>query len=327
VSKSVLQASIFVFAIFLALEFSLRVMFFGTDALSPAKMNSHVVILDSEFVQPASSTDIYYELKPNVNGLFRGKAFTTNSAGMPDKEYALKKPPGTYRIAVIGSSWTMGTGVAPEHAYQAVLEDKLQAWPTGKHTEVLNFGVEMYGLGEMTATVRHKALAYDPDMIIFAITTITPKFLWADHQNAFLQTPTIPPFLRSYVLSAVMEAMGRPLYKNSVRSQIKNPYGDYMRQIELAMGTLGELTAEKQIPVTVLWLSLDQINESMLTNSARHANNQGFSFIPINLTTKAAEYDFEDNLLTGRIDRHPNMVAHQVIAETILQEALVKEND
>ena len=122
-------------------------MYFGTDALSPLKMNSYVLIIDSELVQPADSLDIYYELKPNLDTFFRGKRIVTNTYGLPDGEYSKGKPANVFRVAVVGSSWTMATGVDANKNYPSLLENKLMEHASGNKTEVINFAVEYYGLG------------------------------------------------------------------------------------------------------------------------------------------------------------------------------------
>jgi hypothetical protein len=317
VLRTALQILALLIAIFLALEISLRLMFFGLDALSPAKMNSHVLILDSNFVKASDYPDIGYDLKPNIDSLFRGKHFISNAVGMPDQDYAMEKPANVFRIAVIGSSWSMPTGVAAEKAYHVLLEERLKDWPPGKTTEILNFAVEYYGLGEMVATVRDKALAYDPDIILFTITSNTPDFLWEDNKEPFVQIDSVAPFYRSYVLSAFMEAIGRPFYTNAQRPRIKNPYGDYMRQIRRSMESLKPLVANRDTEVIVIWFSHDKLNESMLRNTERHARDQGFEFLPLNLRQEADRLGREGNLLTGRIDQHPNEAAHEIIAEVI----------
>ena len=53
----------------MALEISLRLMYFGIDALSPTKMNSHVLILDSDFVKASDFPDVHYDLKPEIDSI------------------------------------------------------------------------------------------------------------------------------------------------------------------------------------------------------------------------------------------------------------------
>ena len=53
------------------------------------------------------------------------------TAGLRDREYTLEKPPGVFRIAVLGSSIDMGWGVGTEDTYVSLLEDWLNATPPG----------------------------------------------------------------------------------------------------------------------------------------------------------------------------------------------------
>ncbi len=318
--KSFLRLVVFILAIAAVLEISLRFIYFGTDAFSLDKMNSYVLIIDSELVQPAESLDIYYELKPNLDTLFHGKRIVTNTDGLPDGEYSKDKPANVFRVAVVGSSWTMATGVDANKNYPSLLENQLLEHASGNKTEVINFAVEYYGLGELIGSVKHKALAYDPDMIIFAITTITPSILWEDHNEPFTKAETTPPFWQSHLFSTVMNLAGYSGYTKTRRSQVKNLRGGYMRQIVRSMEELGELTRDKNIRVVVIWLSYDEPSESIIRTAEKHVENHGFMFIPINLKALANEQQLNDQLLTEKLDNHPNETGHKLIADKLHKE-------
>ena len=64
---------------------------------------------------------------PNLSRTLFGQPFTTNSHGLRDREYAVEKPAGVFRIAVLGSSIDMGWGVGTEETYVNLLEDWLNA--------------------------------------------------------------------------------------------------------------------------------------------------------------------------------------------------------
>ena len=66
-----------------------------------------------------------FELKPNIHRTLFGQPFTTNAHGMRDRVYAVAKPAGTFRIAVLGSSMDMGWGVGTDETYVNLLEDWL----------------------------------------------------------------------------------------------------------------------------------------------------------------------------------------------------------
>ncbi|MFH1799245.1 MAG: hypothetical protein ABH891_00160 [Candidatus Omnitrophota bacterium] len=65
----------------------------------------------------AGDSGINRELKPNLNRYFKMARFRTNSAGLRDKEYPIRKAPGTFRVAVLGDSFTMPAGVEIEDAF------------------------------------------------------------------------------------------------------------------------------------------------------------------------------------------------------------------
>ena len=65
----------------------------------------------------------------------RSGALHTNAAGFRERAFTDAKPPGTYRIAVVGDSFTFGNGIRQQDRYSDLLQAKLPS-----HVEVLNFG-------------------------------------------------------------------------------------------------------------------------------------------------------------------------------------------
>lgn len=91
-----------------------------------------------------------------------------NEHGFRDRERTVAKPPGTYRIAVIGDSFSEAMQVELDDTYWSILERELNqrgAVP-GKRVEVLNFGVSGYGTAQQLAMLRHYVGPYDPDMVL-----------------------------------------------------------------------------------------------------------------------------------------------------------------
>lgn len=62
----------------------------------------------------------------------------TNSAGYREREFDRPKPPGVYRIAFLGDSFTFGQGIREEERLSNLLERELKKRMGG--IEVLNFG-------------------------------------------------------------------------------------------------------------------------------------------------------------------------------------------
>ena len=303
-----------------SLELSLRFYIFGLDALSYTKMNSHLLLIDSSLVQPTANTDIYYELRPNLDALFRGKRLVSNSRGLPDEEYTLEKPDDVYRIAVVGSSWTMATSVELDQTYHSILEERLNEIYAPQKFEVINFALEFYGFGEIIANVRYKALEYDPDMIIFSITSATPAILWEDQKAPFTPINTVPPFWQSYLYSTMAELVNLNGYARSKRPYVDAEQGGYPRQIRRALEKIGQLTEKKDIEVIVIFQTADEYQESQIKVAGITARKEGLRLIHMNLDQLAAEANSKEKMTIGRIDSHPSPAAHRLVAKKLLNE-------
>jgi D-alanyl-lipoteichoic acid acyltransferase DltB (MBOAT superfamily) len=107
------------------------------------------------------------ELVPNSQIQLFGKPLTTNQWGMRDRERAREKPANTYRIALLGPSHVMGSGVSDEETIARILEDRLNESPDlrGMRYEVLNFGVSGYALTNQLAMLNDRALSFKPDAV------------------------------------------------------------------------------------------------------------------------------------------------------------------
>jgi hypothetical protein len=112
-------------------------------------------------------------LRPGLEGWFRdeGEAYVrVNRDGFVDRERTLAKPPGTYRIALVGDSYTEAKQLPREKSFAATLEARLAQSPAfrDRAVEVLNFGVAGYSTGQELLCLRHRVLRYSPDLVLLA---------------------------------------------------------------------------------------------------------------------------------------------------------------
>jgi hypothetical protein len=138
-----------------------------------------------------------YALKPGMQGWYRkeGQSYVRiNSEGLRDREHARAKPPNTFRIAILGDSYTEALQVPQEAAFWKVLEARLRACPalSGREIEVINFGVSGYGTAQELITLREKAWDYLPDLVLLAVTTNNDI---TDNSRALKKTDEVPYFV------------------------------------------------------------------------------------------------------------------------------------
>ena len=124
---------------------------------------------------------LLFDLKPNLQRTLFGQPFTTNSYGLRDREYTLEKPPGIFRIAVLGSSIDMGWGIGADETYVRLLEDWLNTHAARRgltrRFEVLNFAVAAYSPMQRLEAFRRKAVAFDPDMVLYSATLLDNRLI------------------------------------------------------------------------------------------------------------------------------------------------------
>ncbi len=93
----------------------------------------------------------------------------SNSLGYRDREHSVAKPPGVYRIVVLGDSIAAGLHVERnEDIFPPILERLLD--DHGLHAEVINLAVSGYNTQQEVETLEEKGLQYHPDLVILAYT-------------------------------------------------------------------------------------------------------------------------------------------------------------
>jgi hypothetical protein len=103
---------------------------------------------------------------PNARAIHRGVEVTTNSLGLRDVEVPVAKPPGTYRILMIGDSFVYGQGIARlEETLPKQLQSRLRS-AGHPGAEVVNFGVCGLNTFEEYMTYEQQGRRLDPDMVV-----------------------------------------------------------------------------------------------------------------------------------------------------------------
>jgi hypothetical protein len=119
-------------------------------------------------------TNMYFEsdpytgwrLKPHGAGYYQlGIPGNSNSHGHRDVEVPLKKPPGVFRIMVLGDSFTVGSNVRQEEAFPKALERRLRN-SFGPHVQVVNAGTGGWEPFQYAQYFEHYGYRFEPDLIL-----------------------------------------------------------------------------------------------------------------------------------------------------------------
>lgn len=294
----------------LLLEQTIRYYMFGMDSFSYHKMNSIGSLGKSGFIQASSNPAIVYELKPNLDSYLKLADFKTNSQGLRDKEYSIEKPHDTFRIAVIGGSYTLPSGVGIDDAYHTVLENRLNEESRGLSYEVINFGVGGYTTKNKLATLKYKALDYEPDLILFVLDGSQladeedKDFVPKERKNNFFQSFAFKLFLKSKVINYLFK--DHSIY---LEEQYEN-----LDKLDKELGELREISDEHGVPILVVELDHDY-------SSLKLAEEIGSLVKKHNLyysnTVPAFRNTYYKDFSIYEIDAHPNATAHRIFAEVI----------
>ena len=147
------------------------------------------------------------------NSIRHEGTFTINSAGLrAQRDYSLAPPSDSLRIALFGDSFTAGDDVADDEVWGRQLELLLNE--AGYRTEVLNFGVGAYGMGQAYLRWLYHGKRYEPDIVIFGLQPDNlkrnlnvfrqlihpsgppfskPRFTLVDQELLLMNSPTLPP--------------------------------------------------------------------------------------------------------------------------------------
>ncbi len=90
-----------------------------------------------------------------------------NSLGLFDEDRSHAKPEGTFRILVLGDSFTAALQVSREKRFSTIVGMSLAGTlAPGKEVEVINAGTDGYGTVQQVLLFRERARLYEPDVVL-----------------------------------------------------------------------------------------------------------------------------------------------------------------
>lgn len=250
-----------------------------------------------------------WSLAPHATGEYTaegGAPVRINGDGMRDRDHAREKPPGTYRIAVLGDSFVEALEVPEDRAFWSVLESELgrRGGVGGKQVEVLAFGVRGYATAQELLTLECCVWKYAPDLVLLAVMTANDL---SDNSRALDRGST-----RAYRPYFVPDGEGLALddsFRHSLRfrlGRIVAPVVRRSRILQLALrahhrfmarkgheqdpgpaGTGYEVALDSEIyrpPASEAWKQAWLVTERLLARMSRETSAHGARFAVVTLT-------------------------------------------
>jgi D-alanyl-lipoteichoic acid acyltransferase DltB (MBOAT superfamily) len=260
------------------------------------------------------------ELRPHIVAVDKGQLFTTNQWGMRDREYEKIKSPGTLRIAMFGSSYTVGAGVRMEDTFPWLLENRLnseQNDSSHRKTEILNFAVAGDSILQRVARLQKRALDFDIDAVVDVSVSGDTQLAVRGLRDAVLErVPDLNPELLAIVDKA---AINRAMSKDEIERRLGPFAKDILR---FGYRELAATTRQNGVKVVVVVLPrLDDTDELYREESARiSALATEVGIEAIRLEGVYGTLNDRNSLKLASWDWHPNTQGHALLAARLYEE-------
>lgn len=254
-----------------------------------------------------------------------------------DFAYSPEKPPGTFRIIVIGDSFTYGGKGHFDDAFPKRLERMLNLNnnatgdpSTGaKKVEVLNWGVPGYSSAQEETMVKRALRRWSPDLIVLEITLNDPEFkpyratrsFQRNDGSVHFSNPIITHWRSlGFILTRIYNSISQREYVQYYFDLFEQPKS--WAHFADAVENMRQLTTQAKVPLFAMVFPLFS-----------HRLDEGYPFAPLHqkiegfLTSQGIRhtdllpsfaYIPPERLqaIPGK-DSHPNEIAHRIAADAL----------
>ena len=298
----------------LLLEGALRVVSYHSKDFS-MEMWKYAV----QIKRPVSDPKLSFAHEPNSHGFFMGQDVKINSQGLRDYEYPLAKPPGVYRILLLGDSTTFGWGVSLSDTTAKILERELNAEhvPGYERFEVLNGGVGNYDTVQEVTYYKTRGRYFHPDLVILVYFINDPEPVPVENKTFLITRSYLVAFLTNRYDGVLRRLGSRPDWKNYYSSLYDDDRPGF-QACKAALVDLVAATRENHAKLMVALLpELHQINDSYPFTAAHQKIKDVLApeQVPVlELIDGLRNHGPEATLWVTPLDDHPNGKANALIA-------------
>jgi D-alanyl-lipoteichoic acid acyltransferase DltB (MBOAT superfamily) len=303
-----------------------------------ARRPAHWVGINETAAHRTSNDFIGGELVPLASITFMDQPLTTNRWGMRDRDYELVKPAGTRRIALLGPSYVMGSGVADGETIDAVLEGRLNADGVGAY-EVLNFGIPAFSLVQQAAMLDERVMRFEPDIVMMmsgSRPAITNHLTMLLHDGRPIPYEDLRAILGSKDLLS-FRAEGAPMPFATLRRtaawfgiETRMPYQEAVARVHRAEGELlawafrhaaARIRAANATPV---YVELNTVTDRVPSKAPIRRLAAEAGFIVLDLRDVFDGHD-PASLRVAEWDRHANALGYRIVAERLHAELKARQ--
>nr|MBX2822911.1 SGNH/GDSL hydrolase family protein [Rhodothermaceae bacterium] len=285
---------------------------FGKDTQKPA---GWVGIYETDAVKLRDDERLW-ELLPDVDIMFKNARLRTNRWGMRDQDYALTKPEGTYRVAVLGASYVMGAGVENNETFESIIEERLnEKVDTSNVTqyELLNFSVGGYGLIQQVTVSHEQVFDFEPDAILYIaqpgeVRRTIERFLPAIMNNHTIRSPELKAILEK---SGITDGMKRAEARDRL-------YQLDEELVQWGYKQIADLATEHNAETFIAYLpnTARQFEDGEIGYLNDLVHSMGYKTVSLE-----GVYDSHslESLQIAPWDLHPNPMGHKLIADKLFE--------
>ncbi len=257
--------------------------------------------------------------RPFVDSMFKGGRLTTNRWGLRDKDYEKKPGASTRRIAVLGPSYVMGSGVHDGEPFEQVVEDRLNGeWfpRAGLRYEFLNFGLPQESLAEIASIVGSGRVAeFAPDVVLVVGNIGSDVTIANDFWKRLKNGQPLPESLSQVIPGITWDSVA----SEAELDRLLAPHGEGLVRWALdltadAARRMGALPVYALIPMP--YEPFDFPHKDDLLDAAGDAG-----FLVIDMQDVFEGHDREALVITTA-DYHPNADGHRLIADRLYEELM-----
>lgn len=268
------------------------------------------------------------KFKPNCKIKVNDYTIETNAFGLRDKNYDSIVPVNTLRIALLGGSYEMGSGVSNNETYEYLTEEMLNKNNTDssiRSIEIFNFAVGGYHLAQQVELCNTTVFKYNPQALIYvAHTNEAKRFLGFFADNIRNGTDLKYPFLINVKqLSGVKQSMSKIEIQDRLRPYIYT----------IIQWCYSEIIKNCQKNnTTPIWAFLpataDVYDEEEYQKIKDYAVQMGFTTLDLRTVYNGLD---KTKIRISEWDTHPNADGHKIIAnkfytELIKNKTLILQN-